>query len=216
MNTQKNKRCVIVGGGEIKDLAFDRQLIRKDDFIIAADRGLLRCQQMGVTPHLLLGDFDSYTGEIPVDIPVLEYPVEKDDTDTMLAIKTALERGMTELLLLGMTGGRLDHSIANIQSVVYAAVHGAKAAMAEEDLYITALCGGQSIVIPNREDFTLSVFSHSDRCSGVTLRDLYYPLEDGELVNTFPLGVSNHFLPGKDAQIALKEGIAVIICNREQ
>ncbi len=210
------KRCVIVGGGEIKNLDYDRGLIKDDDYIIAADRGLLRCQQMGVKPQLLLGDFDSYEGEIPTDIPVLEYPVEKDDTDTMLAIKTALEKGMTELLLLGMTGGRLDHSIANIQSVVYAAVHGAKAAMAEEDLYITAICGGQSISIANREDFTISVFAHSERCTGVTLHDLYYPLENGELVNTFPLGVSNHFLPGKDAYISIKEGIALIICNREQ
>ncbi len=216
MERQVFKRCVIVGGGEIKDLAYDRGLIKADDFVIAADRGLLRCQQMGVKPQLLLGDFDSYEGEIPTDIPVLEYPVEKDDTDTMLAIKTALDKGMTELLLLGMTGGRLDHSIANIQSVVYAAVHGAKAAMAEEDLYITAICGGQSITIPNREDFTLSVFAHSERCTGVTLSDLYYPLEDGELVNTFPLGVSNHFLSGKDAHISIKEGIALIICNREQ
>lgn len=210
------KRCVIVGGGEIKDFAYDRRLIQEDDFIIAADRGYARCQQMGVKPHLLLGDFDSYEGKVDGDIPVLEYPVEKDDTDTMLAIKTALEKGYDDLLLLGMTGGRLDHSIANIQSVVYAAVHGAKAAMAEEDLYITALCGGQEAVIPNREGFTLSVFAHSDKCSGVCLRDLYYPLEDGELVNSFPLGVSNHFLPGKDAKISLKEGIALIICNREQ
>ena len=210
------KRCVIVGGGEIKDFAYDRRLIQEDDFIIAADRGYARCQQMDVKPHLLLGDFDSYEGKMDGDIPVLEYPVEKDDTDTMLAIKTALEKGYDDLLLLGMTGGRLDHSIANIQSVVYAAVHGAKAAMAEEDLYITALCGGQEAVIPNREGFTLSVFAHSDKCSGVCLRDLYYPLEDGELVNSFPLGVSNHFLPGKDAKISLKEGIALIICNREQ
>ncbi len=210
------KRCVIVGGGEIKDFSYDRKLIQEKDFIIAADRGLARCQEMGVKPHLLLGDFDSYEGAVDRDIPVMEYPVEKDDTDTMLAIKTALEKGYDDLLLLGMTGGRLDHSIANIQSVVYAAVHGAKAAIAEEELYITALCGGQEVVIPNREGFTLSVFAHSDKCKGVCLRDLYYPLEDGELVNTFPLGVSNHFLPGKDAKISIREGIALIICNREQ
>ncbi len=210
------KRCVIVGGGEIQDFTYDRKLIQEGDFIIAADRGLTRCRQMGVKPHLLLGDFDSYEGVIDKDIPVMEYPVEKDDTDTMLAIKTALEKGYDDLLLLGMTGGRLDHSIANIQSVVYAAVHGAKAAIAEEELYISALCGGQEAVIPNREGFTVSVFAHSDKCSGVCLRDLYYPLEDGELVNTFPLGVSNHFLPGKDAKISIKEGIALIICNREQ
>ena len=210
------KRCVIVGGGEIKNFDYDRRLLREDDFIIAADRGYAHCQAMGIQPSLLLGDFDSYEGEIDVDCPVLEYPVEKDDTDTMLAIKTALEKGFTNLLLLGMCGGRLDHTIANIQSVVYAAVHGAKAVLADEELWITAIVGGQEVIIPGKEDWVLSVFSHSNECRGVCLRDLYYPLEDGEISNTFPIGCSNHFLPGKDAKVSIGEGIAVIICNREQ
>lgn len=209
-------RCVIIGGGEIKDFTYARSLIQDHDFIIAADRGYARCQQMNIKPSFLLGDFDSYEGEVAADCPVMEYPVEKDDTDTMLAIKVALERGFDELLLLGMCGGRLDHTLANIQSVVYAAVHGANAVIADEDLYITALCGEQSITVPYREGFVLSVFSHSDVCRGVGLKDLYYPLDDAELSNTFPLGVSNHFLQGKDAKISLKEGIAVVICTREQ
>lgn len=209
-------RCVIIGGGEIKDFTYARNLIHDHDFIIAADRGYAHCQQMNIKPSLLLGDFDSYEGEIAADCPVMEYPVEKDDTDTMLAIKVALEKGFDELLLLGMCGGRLDHTIANVQSVVYAAVHGSNAVIADEDLYITALCGEQSITVPYREGFVLSVFSHSDVCRGVSLKNLYYPLDDAELSNIFPLGVSNHFLQGKDAQISLKKGIAVVICTREQ
>lgn len=209
-------RCVIFGGGEIKDYSYIRKLLRADDFILAADRGYAHCQTMNVKPQLLLGDFDSYEGQIDESCPVLTYPVEKDDTDTMLAIKVALEKGFTELLLVGMCGGRLDHTIANVQSVVYAAVHGARAAIVDEDVYITALCGGQSLSIPYREDFVFSVFAHTDVCKGVTLQNLYYPLENGELHNTFPLGVSNHFLPDKDATISLKEGIAVVICTREQ
>ena len=209
-------RCVIFGGGEMKNPAYIRQLIREDDFIVAADRGYAHCRSMGIKPQLLLGDFDSYEGSINEDCPVLTYPVEKDDTDTMLAIKVALEKGFKELLLLGMCGGRLDHTIANIQSVVYAAKHGANAAIMDEDVYITAVCGGQELSVPYREGFVLSVFAHSDVCKGVTLQNLYYPLEDGELQNTFPLGVSNHFLPNQDAKISLTEGIAVVICSREQ
>ena len=209
-------RCVIFGGGEMKNPAYIRQLIREDDFMIAADRGYAHCRSMGIKPQLLLGDFDSYEGSIDEDCPVLTYPVEKDDTDTMLAIKVALEKGFKELLLLGMCGGRLDHTIANIQSVVYAAKHGASAAIMDEDVYITAVCGGQELSVPYRAGFVLSVFAHTNVCKGVTLRNLYYPLEDGELRNTFPLGVSNHFLPEKDAVISLKEGIAVVICSREQ
>lgn len=209
-------RAVIFGGGEIKNPAYVRQQIREDDFIIAADRGYAHCKQMELKPQLLLGDFDSYDGSIDGDCPVLTYPVEKDDTDTMLAIKVALEKGFDELLLVGMCGGRLDHTLANIQSVVYASLHGAKAAIVDEDVYITAVCGGQELSVPYREGFVLSVFAHTDVCKGVTLRNLYYPLEDGELQNTFPLGVSNHFLPEKDAVISLKEGIAVVIGCKEQ
>ncbi len=210
------KRCVIVGGGEVKDFTYARQLMQEADFVIAADRGYERCLEMNIKPHLLLGDFDSYEGKLPKDCPILTYPVEKDDTDTMLAIKEALGRGYDELLLLGMCGGRLDHSIANIQSLVYAAVRGVKASIMDEDLFITVLSGGQSTRIPYREGFVLSVFSYSDRCQGVTLRDLYYPLEDGELDNGFPLGVSNHFLPEKDGFISIKEGVLLIISTREQ
>lgn len=210
------KRCVIVGGGEIKDYAYARQLMKKDDFIMAADRGYAGCVAMNVKPDLLLGDFDSYAGTLPQDCPILTYPVEKDDTDTMLAIKEALSRGFEELLLLGMCGGRLDHSIANIQSLVYAARRGVKASIMDEDLFITVLCDGQSAVVPYREGFVLSVFSYSERCKGVTLRELYYPLEDGELDNGFPLGVSNHFLPEKDGFISVKEGTLLIISTREQ
>ena len=93
-------RCVIIGGGEIKNLSYARSLIGADDYVIAADRGYARCQQMNIKPSLLLGDFDSYEGEIAVDCPIMEYPIEKDDTDTMLAIKVALEKGFDELLLL--------------------------------------------------------------------------------------------------------------------
>lgn len=210
------KRCVIVGGGDVKDCSYARQLITADDYVIAADRGYERCVAMNRKPDMLLGDFDSYEGQLPEDCPVFTYPVEKDDTDTMLAIKEALKRGFKELLLLGMCGGRLDHSIANIQSLVYATKRGVKASIADEDVFITVLSDGQTAVIPYREGFVLSVFSYSERCKGVTLRDLYYSLEDGELDNGFPLGVSNHFLPGKDGVISVKEGTLLIISTREQ
>lgn len=210
------KRCVIVGGGEIKKIDYARSLLREDDFLIAADRGYEHCVKMGVQPQLLLGDFDSYRGDLPKEIPVYTYPVEKDDTDTMLAIKEALKQGYTDLLLLGMSGGRLDHTLANIQSVVYAVCHGAKACIMDEDLYLTALCGKQQVTVPYREGFVVSVFSHSDVCRGVTLKDLYYSLENGKIDNRFPLGCSNHFLPGKDGEISISEGIAVVLSTREQ
>ena len=101
-------RCVIFGGGEIADLRYAQNLLREDDYIICADRGYAYCVSMGVVPDLVLGDFDSYNGSLPQNCELLRYPVEKDDTDTMLAVKEAIRRGYHEIMMLGMLGGRLD------------------------------------------------------------------------------------------------------------
>lgn len=209
------KRCVIIGGGEIKNLQYVRNLIQSDDFVIAADRGYEYCRKMGISPNLLLGDFDSYDGEFLDDCPILKFPVEKDDTDTMLAIKAAIEKGFENLLLFGMCGGRFDHSFANIQSIVFAAKNNVRASIADEDLFITAIKGQDEITVPYQKDFVLSVFAYSERCEGICLKNLFYPLENGVLENSFPLGVSNHFIDGKDAVISIKSGIALVICTRE-
>ena len=137
------RRCVIFGGGELKDIRFTQSLLREDDYIVCADRGYAYCAAMGRKPDLILGDFDSYNGKLPPGCEVLRYPSEKDDTDTMLAVKEAIRREFADILMLGMLGGRLDHTLANIQTIVYAEQHGASAGMVEEECRITPLGGGQ-------------------------------------------------------------------------
>ncbi len=101
-----------------------KNLVRQEDYLICADSGYRHCVQLGFSPQLVLGDFDSYAGVVQSDCELLRYPIEKDDTDTMLAVKQALQRGYERLLLVGMLGGRLDHTLANIQTLVYAVEHG--------------------------------------------------------------------------------------------
>lgn len=208
------KRCVIFGGGEIADLDYVRRQLRQDDIIICADRGYVYCQELACCPDLVLGDFDSYFGELPADCEVLHYPVEKDDTDTMIAIKESIRRGYDEILMLGMLGGRLDHTIANIQSLVYAAEHGLRAQILDKGCRIMVIRDGQSVVVPCEEGYHFSVFSHTDRACGVSIRHAKYELEGADITNGFPIGVSNHFLPGEDAQISVREGTLVIIANQ--
>lgn len=208
------KRCVIFGGGEIEDLNYIRQQLRQEDFIICADRGYIYCRELGCSPDLVLGDFDSYSGELPSDCEILRYPVEKDDTDTMIAIKESIRRGYDEILMLGMLGGRLDHTIANIQSLVYAVKHGLRAHILEKGCRITAIRDGQSVVVPYEDGYHFSVFSHTDHARGVSIRHAKYELEGEDITNGFPIGVSNHFLPGEDAQISVQEGILVIVANQ--
>lgn len=208
-------RCIIIGGGEITDIRHARKMLHETDYIICADSGYAHCTAMGIVPQLVVGDFDSYRGDVSKQCEILRYQVEKNDTDTMLAVKEALNRGFTEILLFGMTGGRLDHTIANIQTLVYGANHGAQLCICDKNCYITVVPSGQSITVPYRDHFALSVFSHTEESRGVTLQNVQYPLQDAVLTNSFPLGVSNHFLPGQDAVISVKEGILIVICNKD-
>ena len=185
--------------------------MRQEDYLICADSGYRHCVQLGFSPQLVLGDFDSYAGVVQSDCELLRYPIEKDDTDTMLAVKQALQRGYERLVLVGMLGGRLDHTLANIQTLVYAVEHGAAAQIIDSSCYITVIKGGQTAQIPYQQGFHFSVFCHSDCASGVCIRHAKYELEDAQITNGFPIGVSNSFLEGQPAQISVKQGILVIL-----
>ena len=160
------KRCVIFGGGQIGDPEQIKNLVRQEDYLICADSGYRHCVQLGFSPQLVLGDFDSYAGVVQSDCELLCYPIEKDDTDTMLAVKQALQRGYERLVLVGMLGGRLDHTLANIQTLVYAVEHGAAAQIIDSSCCITVIKGGQTAQIPYQQGFHFSVFCHSDCASG--------------------------------------------------
>ena len=196
--------CYIFGAGSFYGL--DR-CPRADDFIIAADGGWLACRKAGITPDLLLGDFDSLSTQ--PDFPnILRVPVEKDDTDTGHAIRHALDQGYRTLILVCALGGRLDHTLANIQNAASAAAEGANVTILDEREEITFLTGGM-LRLPRRKGWGLSVFSLTDRCTGVCLRGVKYRLEDAVLTNRVPLGVSNEFA-APEAEISLTHGILMI------
>ena len=155
--------CYIFGAGSFYGLDC---CPRADDFIIAADGGWLACRKTGITPDLLLGDFDSLSTQ--PDFPnILRVPVEKDDTDTMLAVKTGLERGETEFHIYGGMGGRrTDHTIANFQALLYLARRGAQGWLYGQGERYTAVCGG-TVTFPARDRGILSVF-----CLGADARDV--------------------------------------------
>ena len=197
--------CYIFGAGSFYGL--DR-CPRADDFIIAADGGWLACRKTGITPDLLLGDFDSLSTQ--PDFPnILRVPVEKDDTDTMLAVKTGLERGETEFHIYGGMGGRrTDHTIANFQALLYLARRGAQGWLYGQGERYTAVCGG-TVTFPARDRGILSVF-----CLGVDARDVsiqggQYPLHHAVLTAEFPLGVSNHVLV-PEATIRVRRGALAV------
>ena len=123
------KLCAIISGGEADDLTG----ISDADFIIACDRGYAYAKAAGIRPDLLVGDFDSYTGALDKTVPVLDLPVEKDDTDTMAAVRWAVSEGFSELRLYCALGGRLDHLMGNIQALSFACAHGLRASLLGQD-----------------------------------------------------------------------------------
>ena len=201
-------RCLIFCAAEFDTLAAP---IETDDFILAADGGLIHLEQLGITPNEILGDFDSL-GYYPEGANV--FPVEKDDTDAMLAVKWGLSLGFREFILYGsLDGPRLDHTVANFQTLSWLCEQDAWGYLVGRDYLVTVVKNG-GIRFPAGCEGTVSVFCQGPDAAGVTLRGLYYPLENGNLTAAFPLGVSNHFT-GEEATISVKNGSLLVLWDRK-
>ena len=222
--------CYIVGAGDFTPRGFAPV---PGDLVLAADGGYRALCSLGYTPDLLLGDFDSL-GDLPLppDLPVLRFPARKDDTDTGLALRHGLDRGFRDFALYGCAGGRVDHLLANLQSMARVSRLGATIRLAAPEYDAWALTGpapdtpapatpaapdalapaaAAVLALPPRPGGTLvSVFCHGDRAEGVTLTGLAYPLSDAALAGDFPLGVSNRRLEGRPATVSVRRGTLLI------
>ena len=185
---------------------------KQDDWILAADGGLRHLLALGLEPTGILGDFD-YLGYTPQGPQVDRFPVEKDDTDSMLAVKAGLGAGFRRFLLYGaLDGPRLDHTVANFQLLHYLADWNAYGYLVGSTYLATVLAPG-ALQFSSEARGILSVFCSGADASGVTLRGLQYPLENATLTAGFPLGVSNHFL-GLPAEVSLTQGRLLLLWDR--
>ena len=196
-------KCLVFCAAEFDGLL---QPAAEEDHIIAADGGLEHLKRIDLEPDEILGDFDSL-GYTPRDARV--FPVEKDDTDAMLAARRGLELGYGEFVFYGsLDGPRLDHTVANFQTLQFLADRGAVGYLVGKRQIVTVLKNGTLTFGPEAKGI-LSVFCLGSEAKGVTLEDLYYPLENGTLTSGFPLGVSNHFT-GRPARITVAEGSLLV------
>ena len=202
-------RCLIFCAGGFEKPAIT---IEKDDYILAADGGLQHLQKLGLAPHGILGDFDSL-GYVPENAQV--FPVEKDDTDSMLAVRKGLELGYREFILYGgVDGPRLDHTVANLQTLLFLENHGAKGTLVGLKYLITTVRDGVLRLPPAKEGI-VSVFCLGEAAENVTIRGLQYELHNGRLECGFPLGVSNHFV-GKEASVSVERGTLIVMYDIEK
>ena len=193
--------CFIVGAGSVSsDLSLSLQ---PDDLLIAADGGWLTVQSMGLSPHLVIGDFDSL-GSRPDHPNTVVLPTEKDDTDMSAAIKLGLERGYRRFALYGGTGGRLAHTLANLQLLDGLSRQGCRGFLIGDGTVATAVTDG-SLHFPASMRGYLSVFCSGAPAEGVTLSGLKYALSGAVLTPSFPLGVSNEFT-GSPSCVQVRSG----------
>lgn len=200
--------CYIVGAGDCEKLDF---LKAENDFVIAADGGLRYLEAAGIVPDLLLGDFDSL-GYRPEG--ALTYPKEKDETDSFLALRYAVANGYRRVRVYGGMGGRLDHTLANVQMLTWAARRGLDVRLRDGGVELCAVCDGEMVFSADQKG-KISVFSMDECAEGVDIRGLKYCLIDAELTNEFPLGVSNEFV-GTESSVRVRKGTLLIVTDSRE
>ena len=203
------KQCVIFCGGEFDSL---HTPIPDGSFVIAADKGLEYTKKLGLSPDLILGDFDSL-GYVPEQAEV--FPVQKDDTDAMLAVRAGLDAGCGEFFLYAaLDGERVDHTMANFQLLAFLADRGASGTLLGLRQCATVIKDG-AIRFPKEFEGGFSVFCLGADAQCVSIRGGAYEAENVTLTAAFPLGVSNHFI-GKEVEISVQNGRLLIIYDRQK
>lgn len=218
MTNKKSGNCIIIGAGDLTvgSIPYNSE----KDYVIAADGGLMYCQVLELEPDLIIGDFDSLDGEFGESVKVIRencpqkvvtLPCEKDDTDLLAAVKQGLKLGYRSFRLYGANGSRLEHTIANIQTLKY---------LKEQDAVGYIMDGNGMILLAQNETVSfrdsmegyVNVFAMNEEAHGVTIRGLKYELDQATLTNGMPIGISNEFI-GVQSDITVENGTLLIIVN---
>ncbi|MBQ8497235.1 MAG: thiamine diphosphokinase [Clostridia bacterium] len=188
--------------------------IKENDLVLCADVAYLAAKKEHIEPNIIIGDFDHGTNDAPASSTAefIRVPSEKDDTDTMLCVKCAVQKGADEVVIVGGIGGRLDHTFANLQTLAYIEKHGAHGRLITEDN--EAFLISRETHIAKKDGWYLSVFAYDGICTGVTITGTKYEVSNVSLNTSFPLGVSNE-ITAKEAVISVKNGTLLIILSKK-
>lgn len=201
-------RCVVVGGADIRDYDAIRERLCENDYVVFCDSGLRHLESLGVRPSLIVGDFDSHENpHLAVETIVL--PCEKDDTDTVFAVREALRRGFEDFLLVGVVGARLDHSLGNVSVLLYLDSLGKKGCILD-DYSEMEIVSKEPVLVSDAYPF-FSLLNISGCAGGITIADAKYPLTEAEITCEYQYGISNEVLPGKTARVSIRTGRLLLI-----
>lgn len=204
-------RCVIIAGSPDTNCSFVASVVKKDDFVICADRGTDFAKRAGIIPDLVVGDFDSEPSVLFPECKTVRLIPEKDDTDTMHSVDLAFENGCTDIVILGALGGRFDHSFANVAVLVYIHNKGGKGILLSENERVEYIEHGH-YEYSHMCGKTFSLFPFG--CEGVCVSysGTKYPLDKYYVTAGVTIGISNIFTTN-NATIDIYDGNAILIIN---
>lgn len=207
------KKCVIICASPYNDVNFIAHSISGDAFVVCADGGYSLAVQGQIKPQLIIGDFDSSSCPSYTDCETIVLPTHKDDTDTMYAVKGCLERGYNDFEIYGATGGREDHTFANLCILKFLADKNCTARLLDSKASIS--CQNSGTQVYKRADYTyFSIFPFGCSEAILTLKGFEYPLKHGVLRSDYPMGISNSIL-GEAAEVTVHEGSVIIMQTKE-
>lgn len=202
------KKCVIVGGADILDYGKIKGYLSAEDYYIFCDCGLRHSEGLGVEPDLIVGDFDSHPNPC-LDIETIVLPVEKDDTDTVFAVKEAAKRGFEDFLILGAVGQRLDHTLGNVSILKMLFDMGKNAVMVDDYTEMTVVGKEPQYVDDCFPYFSLiNIFGNA---TGISVKNAKYPLENAVITCDYQYGISNRALKGKRAEVSVDNGCLLLL-----
>lgn len=208
MESLFKSRCVIIGGADISNYDIIRKELNADDYVVYCDSGLKHLEHLHTAPNLIVGDFDSHDNP-HLDAETIVLPCEKDDTDTVYAVKEAIKRGYDDFLLIGVIGARLDHTLGNTSLLLYLDTLGKKAKIIDDFSEMEIVSENTVTVDPSFSYFSL--LNVSGKASGITIKNAKYPLENAEITCEYQYGISNETLPKKTAEISVSNGRLLLI-----
>ena len=215
-------KCILIGAGDFTYKSAASVPVSEDDYVIAVDGGYAYCDRLGIRPDFIVGDMDSLAEDLQRKIEsialtnpeiMFRLPCEKDDTDMRFAIKQGLAKGYREFVLYGVLGGRLEHTIANIQCLLYLKNQGAEGTIVDERCS-AFLIQDEVVRFPKEKEGFFSLFALQKQVSGVTIKGMKYPLEDAVLTEDYPIGISNEFI-GEAAEVTVKDGMLLAIVSKK-
>lgn len=209
--------CILVGAG---DLTISEIPMGENDLCIAVDAGYEYCRLLEITPDYILGDFDSISEKEAENVAeiakqeedkVIILPIEKDDTDMLAAIKLGLSEGYRSFRIYGGMGGRIEHTIANIQCLLYLKEHNAVGYLMDGTGMIL-VAKDEEISFQDSMEGYMSLFSMGDKAT-VSIENMKYPLQEQDITNSFPIGISNEFILGEKGKVTVHKGAVVMIVS---